>query len=33
MADLFLLTEAQMHRIEGIFRFRTGSPGLATGGS
>jgi hypothetical protein len=30
MADLFLLSEAQMRRIEDIFRCRTGSRGRTT---
>ena len=31
MADLFLLSEAQMRRIEGFFRCPTGSRGRMTG--
>ena len=33
MADLFLLSEAQMRRIERFFRCRTASRGGGTGGS
>ena len=31
MADLFLLSKAQMRRIERYFRCHTGSRGLTTG--
>jgi hypothetical protein len=33
MADLFLLSQAPMRRMSGIFRSRTGSLGLTTVGS
>ena len=33
MADLFLLSQAQMCRIERYFRSRMGSRGLTIGGS